>query len=142
MENQKKNQETTSITVQYKYIQNGRYEEVVDERDCYSPQFSDELNRLIYKYRDNIYDGVTDELIDTIDNSNVKIDTDKVVLLIRVKLDESKLDDIIDDKIGLLEFEYQFNNIMADIDTEEKQIKFLKNIMEEYSQLFRKARIE
>lgn len=142
MENQKKNQETTSITVQYKYTQNGRYEEVVDERDYYSPQFLDELNRLIYKYRDNIYDGVTDELIDTIDNSNVKIDTDKVVLLIRVKLDESKLDDIIDDKIGLLEFEDQFNNIMADIDTEEKQIKFLKNIMEEYSQLFRKARIE
>ena len=140
MENQKKNQETTSITVQYKYTQNGRHEEVVDERDCYSPQFSDELNRLIYKYRDNIYDRVTDELIDTIDNNNGKIDTDKVVLLIRVKLDNSKLDDIIDDKIGLLEFEDQFNNIMADIDTEEKQIKFLKSIMEEYPQLFRKAR--
>ena len=140
MENQKKNQETTSITVQYKYTQTGRYEEVVDERDCYSPQFSDELNRLIYKYRDNIYDKVTDELIDTIDNNNSK--TDKVVLLIRVKLDESKLDDIMDDKIGLLDFEDQFNNIMADIDTEEKQIKFLKSIMEEYSQLFRKARIE
>lgn len=140
MENQKKNQETTSITVQYKYTQNGRHEEVVDERDCYSSQFSNDLDKLIDKYRDDIYDRVTDELIDTIENGNGKMDTDEVVLLIRVKLDESKLVDIIDDKIGLLDFEDQFHNIMADIDTEEKQIKFIKGIMEEYPDLFRKAR--
>lgn len=140
MENQKKNQETTSITVQFKYTQNGRHEEVVDERDCYSSQFSNDLDRLIDKYRDDIYDTVTDELIDTIENENSKVDTDKVVLLIRVKLDRSKLDDLIDDKIGLLDFMSQFHDIMADIDTEEKQIKFIKGIMEEYSEFFRKAR--
>lgn len=140
MENQKKNQETTSITVQFKYTPNGRHEEIVDERDCYSSQFSNDLDRLIDKYRDNIYDRVTDELIDTIENNNGKVDFDEVVLLIRVKLDESKLVDIIDDKIGLLDFEDQFYNIMYNIGTEEKQIKFLKSIMEEYSQLFRKAK--
>lgn len=133
------NPEITSITVQYKYTQNGRHDEVVDERDCYSSQFSNDLDRLIDKYKDDIYYRVTDELIDTIENENSKVDTDKVVLLIRVKLDRSKLDDIIDDKIGLLDFMDQFHNIMADIDTEKKQIKFLKNIMEEYSEFFRKA---
>lgn len=139
MENQKKNQETTSITVQYRYTQNGGCDEIVDERDCYSSQFSNDLDRLIDKYRDNIYDRVTDELIDTIENENSKVDTDKVVLLIRVKLDRSKLDDIMDYKTGLLDFMDRFQDIMGDIGTEEKQIEFIESIMEECSEFFRKA---